>query len=79
MKPAGERPATPVLRTGLGHLEIRPTGGPPRVLQRRLTEVADGAFAATITLDPGHYWVSAHTQADATNVPGESPPVAAHI
>lgn len=60
-------------------LEIRAAGGAQRVVERTLTEVKGGAFAATVRLGPGRYWVSAHTQADAANLPGESPPVAADI
>jgi hypothetical protein len=60
-------------------LEVRAAGGSQRVVQRQATEAQGGAFADTITLPPGRYWVTAGTQADATNVAGESPQVAANI
>jgi hypothetical protein len=60
-------------------LEVRAAGGSQRVVQRKATEAPGGVFADTITLPPGHYWVMARTQADAANVAGESPQVAANI
>jgi hypothetical protein len=60
-------------------LEVRAADGTQRIAQRKLTEVEAGAFTATIKLEPGRYWVTAITQADALNDAGESPAVAAHI
>jgi hypothetical protein len=60
-------------------LEVSAADRIQRIVQRKLTDAEAGEFTATITLGPGRYWVTASTQPDAFNAPGESPPVAAHI
>jgi hypothetical protein len=60
-------------------LEVRSARGARRVVQRRTVEAAAGVYEATLKLPPGRYWVRARTLADAANVAGESPEVAAEI
>jgi hypothetical protein len=60
-------------------LEVRSAGGVHRVIKQLTITAEGGSFAARIKLPPGRYWISAQTPADASNVAGGSPQVAARI
>ena len=60
-------------------LEAIDAGGKQRVVLRKTVEAAAGRFRGTLRLKPGRYWITAGTQADASNLAGTSPRVAAHV
>lgn len=60
-------------------LEVTHQSGRRRPVAQRSVEVRDGSFESILRLPRGRYWVRAHTPADAANVSGYSPRVAAPI
>jgi hypothetical protein len=60
-------------------LEAAEAGGKQRVVVRSKVDAVAGEFRSRIRLKPGRYWVTATTPADATNLAGVSPRVAAHV
>ena len=60
-------------------LEAIEAGGKQRVVLRKTVEAARGQFRGTLRLKPGRYWITARTQADASNLAGASPRLAAHV
>ena len=60
-------------------LEAMDAGGKQRVVARETVEAAAGRFRGTLRLKPGRYWITARTDADAANLAGASPRVAAHV
>jgi hypothetical protein len=59
-------------------LEAMEAGGRQRIVLRETVEAADGQFRGRLRLKPGRYWITAKTQADASNLAGASPRLAAH-
>jgi hypothetical protein len=59
-------------------LEAMEAGGKQRIVLRTTVEAADGRFRGRLRLKPGRYWITAKTQADASNLAGTSPRLAAH-
>ncbi len=60
-------------------LEATDARGKQRIVLRKTVGAASGRFRATLRLKPGRYWITARTQADASNLAGASPGVAAHV
>ena len=60
-------------------LEAMDAGGKQRVVARETVVAAAGRFRGTLRLKPGRYWITARTDADAANLAGASPRVAAHV
>ena len=60
-------------------LEATDAGGKQRVVLRKTVEAPAGQFRGTLRLKPGRYWITARTQADASNLAGVSPRIAARL
>jgi hypothetical protein len=60
-------------------LEATDAGGKQRVVLRKTVEATAGSFRGTLRLKRGRYWITARTQADASNLEGASPRVAARV
>ena len=60
-------------------LEARAAGGKHRVVAHKTVAANEGSFDGLLRLAPGRYWITANTPADAGNLAGTSPRVAAHV
>jgi N-acetylmuramoyl-L-alanine amidase-like protein len=60
-------------------LEAMDARGKQGIVLRKTVDAAAGRFRGTLRLKPGRYWITARTQADASNLAGASPRLAAHV